>query len=145
MWSEKKRHFIVNKRNMCETDPISLYFAYPPMLQTICCGFGSGSFFLFGCGSGSSFTLRCVSGSRFSKWCGSGSTTLLKMIFFPSFPSIASFQMINQKGSQVYKEDGPPLSLGEQLCGRAEPEVLRTLHILHWAHLLSQATPYPYY
>jgi hypothetical protein len=55
---------------------------------------------------------------------------------------MASFQVIKLKGLQVYKEDGPPLSLGEQLCGRAEPEVLRTLHILHWAHLLSQATTF---
>jgi hypothetical protein len=74
--------------------------------------------------------------------CGSGSTTLLKIIFFPSFVSVASFQVMKQNGVQVYKEDGPPLSLGEQLCGRAEPEVLRTLHILHWAHLLSQATTF---
>jgi len=38
----------------------------------------------------------------------------------------------------MYKEDGPPLPLGQQLRGGAEPEILRAVHLLYWPYILSQ-------
>ena len=53
-------------------------------------------------------------------------------------PPILTPQSLCPPPPQVHKEDGPPLPLGEQLRGGAEPKVLRPLHLLHWADLVSQ-------
>ena len=42
----------------------------------------------------------------------------------------------------MYQEDGPSLSLGQQLCWREKSEVLCPLHTLHRPHELSQVKTY---
>ena len=41
----------------------------------------------------------------------------------------------------MHQEDGPPLPLGQQLRGGAEPEILRAFHLLYWPYFISQVAP----
>ena len=62
------------------------------------------------------------------------------MIFFRSCTlhgSITTFL----KMPEVYPQNGPPLSLGQQLCGGAEPEIFCPIYLLHWPDILPQSVP----
>ena len=46
------------------------------------------------------------------------------------------FYIIEDYVVQVYSKDGPPLPLGEQLCGGTEPEVLCFVYFLYRTNLI---------